>query len=750
VWDESDIHTKYPNQEFLFYANYTNRTSGSPISGAGIYCNITFEDSKTFTMSFNSSSGLYQLNRTFLTGGNYTWNVSCDGSATGYEPLNATDIAVIVSDTQPPVIGLINPINMSWNNSVGMIFVYNAHDNAGIANCSLVINNRINMTNNSVIENTNNIFNVENIGEGTYSWTVNCTDVNNNIGTNLSYRILTIDRTEPSITLIKPPNASTKSGNVEFNFSATDNLDTNMRCNLTIDGAVNVSYINAENGSITSVSVSGLSETVHIWNVTCWDNASNTNTSQTWTFSSDVTAPNAEIIELSPNVTGYGQNITILANITDPEGVPTARVNVTYPNGSTAWIDMDNSSGIFTAVFNDSWYLGIYSFNIYYVDGVGNENVTENSSFKIEVNASLNVKTTKDTYGASRAVNLTEVDYSNWFNTSFMARIPINITENTGNDIKDYQINLTLDTQSLIQQGKMKPDCSDIRIADVNKKRYHHWIEGPCNSQNTVIWTKVNLTGGQVNKFYIYYGNKLAEDLSDHNNTFTVIGEVGFEEISTPWETINFSRSYKSPVVVAQYLSYAGHDAAITRFNTTSTGIRIRIVEDMESDDNHINENVSWMVIEEGIWYFEDGTKIEAHKYNTTSTCGNSISTDIFDTLYYNHTYTNVTVFAQPMSAFDMSDDYNGRWLKTRMRNKGLESFEVAFEMEKTDSNSQRQTPETMAWIAVETGRNGSNNNVRYEVYSNTFQDDGPGTGAIEGISDAGAILEAVEKKSGG
>jgi len=51
---------------------------------------------------------------------------------------------------------------------------------------------------------------------------------------------------------------------------------------------------------------------------------------------------------------------------------------------------------------------------------------------------------------------------------SFKYRIPINITENSGNNLTDYQVLLIINTQQLISQGKMRSDCSDIRFTYYN------------------------------------------------------------------------------------------------------------------------------------------------------------------------------------------------------------------------------------------------------------------------------------------
>ncbi|MBN2095503.1 MAG: hypothetical protein JW727_05625, partial [Candidatus Aenigmarchaeota archaeon] len=102
IWDETDAEggsqTKYKKELVTFYANYTNLTSGDAISGAGVYCNITFNVSGGWTesveMGFNATSSLYEYNRSFSTNGTFDWNVSCYGSEE-YEAANTTDTVII-------------------------------------------------------------------------------------------------------------------------------------------------------------------------------------------------------------------------------------------------------------------------------------------------------------------------------------------------------------------------------------------------------------------------------------------------------------------------------------------------------------------------------------------------------------------------------------------------------------------------------------------------------------------------------
>jgi len=84
IYDETNTIIKYPKENIIFYANYTNLTDGTPITGE---CNITFEDSINDAMVY--SSGLYIYNRTFSTNGTFQYNITCTNES--YETLTATE-----------------------------------------------------------------------------------------------------------------------------------------------------------------------------------------------------------------------------------------------------------------------------------------------------------------------------------------------------------------------------------------------------------------------------------------------------------------------------------------------------------------------------------------------------------------------------------------------------------------------------------------------------------------------------------
>ncbi|MDH3324290.1 MAG: hypothetical protein OEL89_01485, partial [Candidatus Peregrinibacteria bacterium] len=73
-----------PDQMTYFFANYTMDNSTLPVLDAN--CNITFNggsEGGIFSFTYNSSSELYEYNRTFDNAGNYSWNVEC--GKTNYE-----------------------------------------------------------------------------------------------------------------------------------------------------------------------------------------------------------------------------------------------------------------------------------------------------------------------------------------------------------------------------------------------------------------------------------------------------------------------------------------------------------------------------------------------------------------------------------------------------------------------------------------------------------------------------------------
>ncbi len=91
IYDDADLgQSPVTYKAVSFYANYTNKSDGSPVQGAGAWCRVSFSDnSNVHNMTY--SSGLYVYNRSFYNDEAYSYNVTCNGDSLGYEPASAED-----------------------------------------------------------------------------------------------------------------------------------------------------------------------------------------------------------------------------------------------------------------------------------------------------------------------------------------------------------------------------------------------------------------------------------------------------------------------------------------------------------------------------------------------------------------------------------------------------------------------------------------------------------------------------------
>ncbi|MEM3524492.1 MAG: DUF2341 domain-containing protein, partial [Thermoplasmata archaeon] len=100
--------------------------------------------------------------------------------------------------------------------------------------------------------------------------------------------------------------------------------------------------------------------------------------------------------------------------------------------------------------------------------------------------------------------------------------VPIRIdNRNNPETLWNYTLNFTLDTASLIAQGKMRADCGDLRFANATGVEIPHWIESGINTATTLIWLKVpQIAGSSITTIYMFYGNPNAQNIANASQTF--------------------------------------------------------------------------------------------------------------------------------------------------------------------------------------------------------------------------------------
>lgn len=100
---------------------------------------------------------------------------------------------------------------------------------------------------------------------------------------------------------------------------------------------------------------------------------------------------------------------------------------------------------------------------------------------------------------------------------------PVTIIEHSGNLVTNYQLKITIDTQTPILNGEMSATGDDIRFSTEcnGGNLLNYWIESGINTAATQIWVKVDsipANGGKT--IYLNYGNAGATPISAINGTF--------------------------------------------------------------------------------------------------------------------------------------------------------------------------------------------------------------------------------------
>lgn len=317
---------RFENNRSAHYTNAAFSINWTGVTNASNYTIYVFNNSVLAFSATNSSATGY-LFSSGINGRNYTFNVSAVNS-TGVEGLNATSGWIIV-DTETPSVSHISPPNGLNTSNSTVYFLFNATDNAASElNCSLYIDSNLTNYNITTANGTATALNVSSIAQGAHFWNITCIDYAQNNNTASAYYI-GIDRTAPEVALNAPANDGWISGG-KTNFTYTPSDFTFNNCSLWTN-TTGTWALNSTNNTI----INGTQNTFrfdsntlpggrYIWNVRCFDNASNAAGWASSNFSfivgtaSDFVVSDLRLINSSAaqyNNPVPGSNITINATI---------------------------------------------------------------------------------------------------------------------------------------------------------------------------------------------------------------------------------------------------------------------------------------------------------------------------------------------------------------------------------------------------------------------------------------------------
>lgn len=178
--------------------------------------------------------------------------------------------------------------------------------------------------------------------------------------------------------------------------------------------------------------------------------------------------------------------------------------------------------------------------------------------------------------------------------------------------------------------------------------------------------------------------------------------ETGQVSADHDWVRVDLQKSFTDPVLVVKPLSHDGSDPAVVRIrNLDSSGFEIRVQEWDYLDGTHVQERVSYLVMERGTYTLTDGTRIEADRFETDQTGS-------FGPVTFIETFNYVPIVMAAITTFNETDAVTGR-----LQNISTRGFD--FSMQEQERNSQTHLNETVDYIAWEPST-GIINDITFEV----------------------------------
>ncbi len=205
--------------------------------------------------------------------------------------------------------------------------------------------------------------------------------------------------------------------------------------------------------------------------------------------------------------------------------------------------------------------------------------------------------------------------------------------------------------------------------------------------------------------------------------------------VETGWTTINLTAGrYNNPIVIAGPLTHNNNLALSIRVrNVSATSFQIGMQSPCESEQRKAAgitcpptswspETVPYLVIEQGLWVFPDGTKVEAKLY-TTSTVRSSSSSSL-DSLSFEHSFASAPAVLHTINTANInypsghSNAGETKWISSTVTGSSSSTapsnsgFRIALEGAEVSSI---HGSESIAWLAIEQGH-GSNNGFNYDT----------------------------------
>ncbi len=384
--DNSSFCNFSSNRTFTIdtHASSISFTTGTPsnnsnLSQTYIFANVTYSTLNFANVTFNIynqtslvnsttySTFIYSINWTNLPNAFYYINATISDLL---DNQNSTGTYRIMLDTQAPSANLISPTNNSILNSSTITINSSASDNMALRNVSLYINNTLNQTNSSGINNTNYIFPLSFI-DGLWKVMIQACDW---VGlcTNSSTNSFTIDTHASNIsyTTGTPSNNSYLSQNYIFVNVTTSPLNfANISFVLSnLSGVINNTIYSVWSLGNNTINFTNLANGEYWFNVSIADLLDNINSTPTQNIYLDTQAPNITLNSPTNNEILTNNLTTFNATVSDNIAISNVSLYINNTLNQTNSSGFNNTNYIFNQTLNDGWW----NYTINSCDKAGN------------------------------------------------------------------------------------------------------------------------------------------------------------------------------------------------------------------------------------------------------------------------------------------------------------------------------------------------------------------------------------------
>jgi len=393
-----------------------------------------------------------------------------------------------IPDLLDLTVTLNSPVNDTWDTDGNVTFNFTVTSMvSSVFNCSLRIDGIVNKTTNGVSNNTPTVFAVNNINEGSHVWNVNCSDSSGNWDVDVN-RIIKVDVRAPGLMLSAPGNNTWYNSNtVIFNFTTVDTIDNSMFCMLYVDNMSSGSG-SYSNGTMSSITKSGVSDGNHTWWVNCSDDAGNSNRSETRLVKVDAIAP--QIVLNFPANNSWDTDATVDFNFTVSDNIDLDINCSFYLDGHVnQTLNISNSST--TVLTRENLSEGNHTWYAVCRDDATNTRTSETRIIKV------------DTIPPNRVTN---------FNTLPNDNGSITLTWNLSNST----------------------DVWLYRVYTSNSWEFNY--TNPTNISNSATsWLDSNASSYSTR----YYNIRALDYASNQENNTLRVGKVGTEQLAYGWRLIS-------------------------------------------------------------------------------------------------------------------------------------------------------------------------------------------------------------------